>query len=273
MASRRAAMEAGVRIVTALVAEARPLVRRFGLEPSPPGGAGSRFRRFRGDDLELIVSGVGSTASAAAVADLGGGAGRRPRGWLNVGIAGHRDAPLATPRLASKVIEARTGRAWYPPLAFDAPCAGGAVCTVDGVAREFTDDACYEMEAAGFYAAALRFATAEAIQVLKVVSDNRETPPERLTGAAVETLIEAAMPVVEALVEAVAAVARALEARSAPPGGLDEFRRRWRFTVTQGRQLERLLRRLAALGKPAAPDAFAGAASAAAVLAELRRRI
>ncbi len=273
MASRRAAMEAGVRIVTALVAEARPLVRRFGLEPSPPGGAGSRFRRFRGDDLELIVSGVGSTASAAAVADLGGGAGRRPRGWLNVGIAGHRDLPLGSPRLASKIVEASSGRAWYPPAVFEPPCAGGTVCTVDDVEREFDGDACYEMEAAGFYAAALRCATAEAIQVLKVVSDNRDASPERLTAAAVEELIEANLPVVEKLVEEIGAVGRALERRTAPPAGLDELRERWHFTVTQERQLERLLRRLAALGRPATPEVLAGAASAAAVLAELRRRI
>ncbi len=216
---------------------------------------------------------MGAEAAAAAVRHLAGGGGRRPGGWLNVGIAGHRDAPLATPRLASKVIEARTGRAWYPPLAFDAPCPGGAVCTVDGVARDFTDDACYEMEAAGFYAAALRFATGEAIQVLKVVSDNRDAPPERLTSRAVEELIEANLAIVEALVDEIDAVARALAARTAPPAGLEAFRGGWHFTVTQERQLERLLRRLAALGRPAEPDSHAGAASAAAVLAGLRRRL
>lgn len=258
-----------IHVVTALPAEARPIVRRFGLVPS--GGAPGRL--FRGDGIELIVSGVGAAASAAAVGRLAGAAGRRPKAWLNVGIAGHREAPLGSPCLASKVVQASTGRSWYPPAVFDPPCAGGTVCTVEGVERALVGDAYYEMEAAGFYAAALRFATAEAIQVLKVVSDNRDAPPERLTSRAVEELIEANLAIVEALVDEIDAVARALAARTAPPAGLEAFRGGWHFTVTQERQLERLLRRLAALGRPAEPDSHAGAASAAAVLAGLRRRL
>lgn len=258
-----------MRIVTALTAEARPITRHFGLELV----SNEPFRLYRGDGIELIVSGVGSAASATAVGYLAGGSPRRPRGWLNVGIAGHRDAPIGSARLAAKVVQVPTGRSWYPPAVFDPPCPGATVRTVDEVELEPTDDALYEMEAAGFYEEALHFATAELIQVLKVVSDNRDHRPELLTAAAVEELIEVNLPILETLVGKITSIAGSLEARSVPPAALDGFRARWRFTVTQGRQLERLLRRLAALGRPVAPEALAGSDSAAAVLADLRARI
>ncbi len=256
-------------IVVALAAEARPIVRHFGLRPT----ASQPFRVYQGEAVRLIVSGVGSAASAAAVDHLGGGRGRRPRAWINVGIAGHRDAALGGLRLASRIVDRKSGRAWYPPAVFDPPCAGAQVTTVDDVERELTGDFLYEMEAAGFYPAALRFATAELVQVLKVVSDNRVERAERLTAARVGELIAQGLPVVEKVVRELTAIATALGERVGSPERLNEYVGRWHFTVTQERQLERLLRRLGALGRRIEPTFFDDATSAAAVLGGLRQLI
>ncbi len=254
------------RIVCALPAEARPIVAHLGLEPAGP-------RLYRGDGVELIVSGVGPARARAAVERAAPAEGREPRAWINVGIAGHRDAEIGSPRLAYKIVDAASGRAWYPPATFAPPCPGAEVRTVLDVERAFAGDELFEMEAAGFYPAALRCASAELVQVLKIVSDGRVERAERLSAAGVSELIEGNLPVLEALRRELDALAAELAARTAVPDGFDDFLKCWHFTVTQSRQLERLLRRLATLGRPAGPRGFDGAKSAAAVLAGLRGRI
>jgi len=270
-----------IRLVVALPAEARPIARHWRLEAVGSGP----LPRFEGDGMELVVSGIGATAAAVAVGYLAGrgegqdesgrwqGSHREAVGWLNVGIGGHRDHSLGSVRLASKVIERDSGRSWYPPLVFEGPCPGSVICTVSQVERELADDAIYEMEAAGFYPAATRFATAELVQVLKVVSDNLQRPPERLTASRVSELVEGALPVVESLIEELRLLSNDVAARLAKPEHLDEFLSRWRFTVTQRRQLERLLRRLQALEETATPNSVAGARSSKEVLSRLREAI
>lgn len=254
-------------VVTALLAEARPIVNHFGLRPA----AERPFQTFAGDGIDLIVSGIGASASATAVGYAAARNGRDARAWLNVGIAGHRDAEPGTAGLANKVVDAASGRSWYPPGLFELPCRGVEVRTVADVERRFEDDAFYDMEAAGFYPAALRFATGELVQVLKVVSDNRERTPERLTAASVAALVESRLPEVEALLAELGELAGLLAQRLAPPAQLPAFLDAWHFTVSQKRQLERLLRRRETLGRPAELEGFAQASSARDVLASLRK--
>ena len=258
-------------VVTALAAEALPLVRSLDLERAND----SRYPIYRGNGVELIVSGIGAIAAASAVGYLAGCAEEPIRAWMNVGIGGHRDLELGAPRLAHKVVHSGSGRVWYPPLVFDPPCPGATIRTVDDIQFDPPDDAIYEMEAAGFYAAALRFSTSETIQVLKVVSDNRRNPPDALTAERVERMIEANLLVVEALVAATSEIAGELAVRQAPPLALAGFLDSWHFTVTQRRQLDRLLRRHAALrpGIEVESKAFGQLDSARAVLAELGRQL
>jgi hypothetical protein len=271
-----------IRLVVALAAEARPIVRHWRLQASGSGP----LPRFEGDSMELVVSGIGAMAAATAVGYLAGrgegqdesgrwqGSHREAVGWLNVGIAGHREHAVGSVWLGSKVVEQASGRTWFPPLAFESPCPGVVIRTVADVERELADDALYEMEAAGFYPAATRFATAELVQVLKVVSDNAEAPPERLTAARVGDLVEGSLPTLETLVEGLGALSAEVAERLASPEHLEEFLAKWRFTVTQRRQLERLLRRLAVLeAEPVTPAAAGGAGSAREVLARLREAI
>lgn len=259
-----------IRLVVALSAEARPLIRRFGLARAEAGD----FPVWRADGVALVVSGVGRRAASAATVDL---ASREPAGeaaWLNVGIAGHRSLPLGGVVLAHKVTSAADEAAWYPPLVFEPPCATATVTTVDRPETAYPGGTVYEMEAAGFYAAAARFASAELIQVVKVISDNAEAPVERLTASRVRELIAGRLDVIERIASETAALARELDARRAPPPALAKIAGRWRFTVTQRRRLERVLRRLAVVD-PAAPAAaeLAGLRSARAVLAALEERL
>ena len=260
-----------IRLVTALAAEARPLVRHYRLRPSD----GGPYPRFRGDDVEMVVSGVGSWASAAAVGYLAGSAPARHAGWVNFGIAGHRDATPGTVRLAHRVVRETDGRTWYPPAVFDPPCATGTVRTVVDVESEFADsDAVYEMEAGGFYPAAVRHATGEVVQVWKVVSDNASSPPDRLTAKRIESLVEDNLESLVRLIDSLGEVTAELAERPPATPDLQTFEERWRFSVTQRRQLARLLQRLAVVSAaPVLVDDVVHLRSAKDVLENLRRRL
>lgn len=259
-------------LVVALPAEARPIARHLSL--APPAETGP-FQRFLGPGTELIVSGPGKSAAAAATAYLRAVAGGAARGWVNVGIAGCGDRAVGETVLAGKILDRASGRVWYPPLVFQPPCATATVCTVDRPELDFADGHVYEMEASGFFETATRFATGELVQVLKVVSDNRERPAGRLTAESVEELVHAALGTLDRLLDSLRGLSDELAGRRPQTPGLADFVARWRFTVTERRQLERLLSRLAVLepGVELRPEGFAAAAAAGDVLRSLRRRL
>ena len=224
-----------IRYVVALAAEARPLIRGLELARAPAG----ELPIWRGPSVSLVVSGIGRDAAAAAVdllarfggaAESGaGGAGGPPEeaAWINVGIGGHRDLPLGEVVLAHRVVDATAAgrrnpdadppRVWCPPPVFEPPCAAATVTTVDRPETRYPEDTVYDMEAAGFCAAAARRAPAELIQVVKVISDNAAAPPARLTARRVEELIARRLDTIAAIAAATAALAGELAARRAPP--------------------------------------------------------
>ena len=97
-------------IVVALPAEAQPIVDRFQLQRLPTP---LRFRHFAGDDLALVVCGIGKGAVMKAMRDLLSHVGEDPEiGWLNVGIAGHRSHRRGRIFLAGQVHDRSIGRVW-----------------------------------------------------------------------------------------------------------------------------------------------------------------
>ncbi len=146
------------------------------------------------------------------------------------------------------------------------------VLTVDRPETGYPEPVLYDMEAAAFCSAAARFSTFELVQVLKVVSDNREQPAGSATRGRVTGLIEANLDALDRVLDASAAAA----ARVTSVGGaieVDPWLADRHFTVTQERRLRELLERLAALGVAVGPAAVPPKARAATVLAELENRI
>lgn len=270
-------------IVTALRAEARPLIRAFGLR----SGRSAPFGCHAWDDLGLVVSGVGRVAAAAAVGFI---AGRRsadgaatardeavsPVAFLNVGIAGHRDLKPGAVVLAERIRRIESGESYYPVRLFDSACRTGTVVTVDRPETGYGTDALYDMEACGLAAAAQRFTTWELIHSLKVISDGPRHPVDRLDRQAIEALITGAVDDVRETVAGLRSVLATL-----PPGDetglLDEALDRWRFSTSERRQLGKLLSRYRARGAP--PPNFVEDAdllcctSASELLAALTERI
>lgn len=232
-----------IRLVTALDCEARPLLDRFRLRRDHSAQGFPFYRNAAGD--ALIVSGVGRAASAAAVAYLYArlAAEQAPAGaWLNVGVAGHAERPPGTAYLAHRISSADGARVWYPPIVIEPPCAAAAVVTVDQAETGYPQDALYEMEAAGFFPTACRFVSAELVQVFKVVSDNRTTPPTR-SAAKVAALIEAGLNAVVDIAGQTAALAAELRDACPEPADFQTCLRHFRWSASERLLLRDLLRR------------------------------
>lgn len=249
MASRPAADtlptgDGRVHLVVALRAEAQPIIEHFRLSPV---SRGAPFRVFLSGDegFALVISGSGRVAAGAAVAHLAGYG--DDAGWLNVGVAGHGDRPLGAVVLAHRIRDSHSGRAWYPPLVFEPPCPTAPLQTVDRACTDFPTDDVYDMEAAGFYDIAAKYASHELVHCLKVISDNRDHPVALLTRARVGELVRSNMTVIHRLVEALAALSSEERWRHVEPVGLEAILGSTHFTVTQRRQLRRALRRWSVL--------------------------
>lgn len=225
-------------IVTALASEARPLLDHYRLRGS---GQAAPFNIYRNDTMALVISGLGRVNAAAACAYLGAlfAAPDQAHSWLNIGIAGQRDLPLGSAHLAHSIYGS-CGSVWYPPLVFTAPCSRAAVCTIDEPTLNYPDTKLYEMEAAGFYPTACRFASAECVQCLKVISDNQQHPVSELNASKVSTLIADNLDIVEALLQQLNELAGELQ-QSLDIAALPELP--WRASVSQQHQLRRLLQR------------------------------
>ena len=228
-------------LVVALNCEAKPLIAHYGLKPA---NHVQGFRVFQNQDTALIVSGPGRTAAAAATAYLQGslGAGRH-RTWVNVGIGGHRDHKAGDLFLAHKITDAATDQSWYPPVVIAPPCETAAVRTVDVPELNYRQDGIYEMEAAGFYPIACRFSTAELVQSVKVISDNPESPADRLTAKQVEQLIAAQLPAILSIIHQTERLGRELAALEQAPRHYQTLLQRWRFTESERHLLRQLLQR------------------------------
>ncbi len=257
-------------LVTALPSEARPLVKYFGLKGTD---APSPYRIHRSDEITLVVTGVGRISSASATSYVFARSGEpRNRPWINVGIAGHPTAEIGSAWLARRISDESDRRAWYPSLVFDPGIPTAEVVTVDQAESRFERDALYDMEASAFFAIASRFALVELVQVLKVVSDNRQTPPSGLEPADVSALIGRHTEAIADLVEKTRALADGLAEAPVDPEPWMSGRH---FTVSEKRKLIDLLRRLTVLqGRVGlSPSDFSSAGEARGLLLALEDRL
>lgn len=268
--------DAAVNLVVALAPEAAPLIQRFGLERvgDGPFAVYRAARRGAGSPLlQLVVSGVGKFAAACAVGHLAAASGEvRQHAWLNVGLAGHSHLDVGDVRLAHKITEVASGAVGYPVLAFAPPCAREELRTVDRPELEFAATGLYDMEGAGFFAAATRYSSAELVQCLKVVSDNPSSPAHRRPSAsAVRGWIGSRLEAIEHLIRELGALAAEARAAIRPPADFEDIVARWRFSATQRVQLVDLLRRWAAIrSEESARAVCAHASDSRAALAALR---
>jgi len=231
-----------IHLVCALDCEARPLIARYHLarvaEARP-------FRMYITADhrMTLTLTGPGKRNAARAVEatrmffDAG-----RSDGWLNVGVAGHGRLDVGQAALAHYILDATTQQVWYPQTVFTPPCPRAGVKTLAGPSRAY-ENTCYDMEAAGFYASAIRCSTAELVHSLKIISDNPRHPAVTLRPAFVEHLVKGQIGCIEKIIAEIISLSDELSTIQGPPGFYDECMERWHFTHCERHLLADLLRR------------------------------
>ena len=266
-----------LRFVVAVHPEARPLVDHYSLRrdldsrfPLYEGEFGIGENRYR---ICLIVSGVGKTAAATATGFL---AASRPASipiWVNVGIAGHRDQTPGSAYAAHRIRDFATGRSYFPGLVA-CRMESKAITTVDRPERSFQTDDLFEMEASGYFEAALHFSTTELIQCFKIVSDNRLNPADGLTKDAISGLVAGRTSELDAMVGELIGLAREATTQAYEPSTYAAFTKGWHFTRSQRMRLHHLLRRAELmLEETLEPTNFAHRASASEVLSDLEELV
>ncbi|MEM8962677.1 MAG: hypothetical protein AAGD38_14420 [Acidobacteriota bacterium] len=234
--------------VVALAAEARPLITALGLQRDDAHDA---FPVYHGEDptlgpISLVVTGMGAALAAAGTAHLFHLAGGRDHGvWINVGIAGHPTREVGEAVLGLRVLDAPSDKVFYPPRIGPRRLPGEQIKTVPKVDTSYPEGWVVEMEASGFLATALRYTTAELVQVIKVISDNRRHPVERLDAAMVSELITPHVETVKQIAADLLPHGQARAARHAEPVGFADLTAEGRWSVTDRRALRRLLERRA----------------------------
>jgi nucleoside phosphorylase len=157
--------------ICALHCEAKPVIDFFRLKKSHDDRA---FDLYRGDDMVCVISGIGKIASAAATAWTAAMFAREPASaWINLGVAGAAQHEIGKLFLLDKIIDDDSGQSWYPVPVTASTLPGSTCLTLNRPGENYREDMLFDMEASGFMQTALRFSSAELIQVLKVVSDNR----------------------------------------------------------------------------------------------------
>jgi nucleoside phosphorylase len=185
-------------MVVALPAEARPLNHHFGLTRD---NSLSAFPLYRNANLALAISGVGRESACRAVVGLHAHI-RPPQacGWLNIGIAGHPSRPIGQAVLAREIQDDTDARCWFPLLPTTSGWDSDLLISRSEPEADYPQEALYDMEAAGFFQAASRFAPPGLIHALKIISDNREHPVTELNGKQVSRLIREQLDSVARLV-------------------------------------------------------------------------
>ena len=118
-------------IVTALHAEARPLIDAYGMKRDPSTQA---FETYLGDETALVVTGVGKVRSAMATAAFLSSHPVTGLTAVNVGIAGAAPGSgwdIGELFLIHKILDASTGKEQFPDLLVRSPLRECALLTVD----------------------------------------------------------------------------------------------------------------------------------------------
>ena len=236
-------------LLVAHALEAKALIALFQLQPVTPLGRFPEYSNAKG--LHLIVAGIGKTAVVDAIAylatqqhsDLG-----QCRGWLNIGIAGHRSAAIGSAYIANKITDFSTAQTAYPPQlieGFDS-CS---VITVNAPERCYPSEAVYEMEASAFYAQATKHAPAELVLVYKIVSDNLENSIADIDFKKVPDWIAAGSVKIARLIDKLAALVVEYNAYNLVPAAYQNFKEKLHLTVNKDIKLKRLCQRFKAMGR------------------------
>ncbi len=196
--------------VVALPGEARPLVEHYVLKRDM---SDSPFPIFRGDNMTLVVSGIGKVKAAAATSYALSMRGPFSNlSIINIGIAGAArecGAKIGDLFVINKIVDNGSGREFFPDMLLAAGIEETTVTTFDHAVTLSTPrvplDGLVDMEASGFQEAASIFLPPHNIACIKIVSDHLDGSP--MKKRTVEQLVAGHLTEIEKYVTAMSNLA------------------------------------------------------------------
>lgn len=229
-------------LIAALPAEARPLVKYFGLRAlNHP-----YLRLYHGDGTYLLQCGVGKLNAAACTAAM---LQALPDvvAIINVGIAGS-DQPIGDTFIAHGVQDKASGQQWFPHLPSTKRLGGVnslQVMTVDQPKTLYSPEQAFDMEASGIFNAAAKTLDLAFVHSVKVISDNKQDGLAQVNADSVTEQVNHAVPCVERLMQSLPF--DTLPA-TGPVNALSlSLTKRLHYTATETHTLNQLLHRYNAL--------------------------
>lgn len=216
-------------IVIAILPEAKPIIEHYNLKRDT--AYHQQVYRNQENSIELIVTGARIARVAAGV----GAIGKKGNKWLNIGICGHRDFPIGSIYMASKIHF--QDLVDYPVFLFKPPCPTHPVKTVMHGEQEYPEDVLYEMEAHTFFKAAMVYSAPELIHLVKIISDNKDNCLLKLDKKDVTSLVKNQMPTIIEIIDEMIKLPE-----KEPEKDLSFYFNKWHFTETQKQQLKKLMR-------------------------------
>lgn len=236
-----------VHFICALRCEAKSLIAHYRLKKCTESVS---FPLFISQDKQtsLTISGTGKINAAAATAFTHAflQTGKQDI-WLNIGIAGHKDLDIGEVVLAHKITDQTNHHTWYPQILFSPDCQSMEILSCDTPVTDYEStilsDTAIEMEAAGFYATACRFATSELIHIVKIISDNQQHPADKISASFVDNLVKNKLSGIDQIFDLLHQLAKDIEISTAVPNHYHEIIEQWRFTHAERKLLKSCLNR------------------------------
>jgi hypothetical protein len=227
--------------VAALHCEAKPVIDYYRLRKLPGGQA---FDVYRGDGMACVVSGPGKLASAAACAWIAAACGDEPAlAWINLGTAGAAEHEIGSTFRLLKITDGDSGKHYYPVAVAGDRLEIASCLTLGQPCSDYREDCLFDMEASGFMHAALYFSSAELVQAIKIVSDNRREACGK-DRPRISALIHGQIENIAREAEALARLARAQASLEAPAESWRQLLALAHFSATQKSRLQVLWRYL-----------------------------
>ena len=125
--------------------------------------------------IALVVTGVGKINCAAATSYASSFL-NLPyyASLINIGIAGAKEISIGEVVVANKIIHNSTNKSLFPFKVFS-DARHENVTSYENIVFDYPENSCVDMEAFSFFTVASKFVSVEHVQVVKLISDNKNS--------------------------------------------------------------------------------------------------
>ena len=235
-------------IVTAFLSEGKPLID--GLKLKKAKVPGFHLPLYKSEEHSLTISGMGCQKMSVAIEQLAKLNSTQSTPWLNIGVAGHGNAPIGSAHIVAKCSEPNTSKAIYPPQIFSSVFPPTILRTLNKPSSAYEMNIAYDMEGYGFFKTSSRFTTLELIQSVKFISDNPSNPVKEFDKSKVDKIIRSHIHHVIELINEMETLASKIRPAPEVEIFLSRISHLQSFTETQTHQLKKAIRHAYSLEAP-----------------------